>query len=54
METGPTSVQESMPILGYPKYKAICIKIFSSNSPVHVMETGSILQELGYIPKNVE
>ena len=54
MKTGPTSDQENMPSSGYPRYKPIYINIFSSNPPVHVMETGPTQQGLGCIPKKLE
>ena len=42
-----------MPSSEYPRYRIICIEVFSSNLPVQVMETGSIQQVLGCSPNRL-
>ena len=54
MGTGPRNVQENIPSLRYPRYRTVCIEAFSSNLPVHVMESGLTQQGLGCIPNKLE
>ena len=54
METGPRNVQENISSSRYPRYRTVCIEGFSSNLPVHVMESGLTQQGLGCIPNKLE
>ena len=52
--TVPTSIQANMPSSGYPIYRLICIKSFTSTSPIYFMELRSIQKRLGCIPNKFE